>query len=284
MFILPLSQNITKKMCRKLSLSLPYLCTFLGILSCLFLGGCAAQKRVLYLQDIEAFEQSQIVAAYQIRFKPLDRITVVVSSQNPELAVPFNSSSAVPAMSEGGAPATTELQPLTISADGMLDMPVIGKIQAAGLTRSELSDAIADAIRDGGYVDDPTVNIQFIDMYVNVIGEVQKPDQYEISSDQVTIFEAIAMAGDLTIQGQRKNVTVIREVDGVRTVGTLDLRSKNIFTSPFFYLQQGDIVWVKPNRSRAKSGQIDPNQGLYFSLVGTLVSVATLVATLVLAK
>ena len=225
----------------------------LGIL----LVSCSAQKRVWYLQDAQPFTPEQIAENGQIRIKPLDRLTIVVNSKDPELAVPFNSA--------------TSYNSLT---------GTIGPIQCKGKTRSELAQAIAKKIIDGGYINDPTVNVQFADMKISVIGEVARPGFYDVTRDKVSIFDALAMAGDMTVYGVRSEVAVTREVDGVRTIEYLDLTSTDIFNSPAFYLQQNDVVYVKPNKYKAQTGEISQNRNFYLSLVGTAISVATLIVTL----
>ena len=236
----------------------------LGIL----LVSCSAQKRVWYLQDAQPFTPEQIAENGQIRIKPLDRLTIVVNSKDPELAVPFNSAT------------SQALQMRTVDENGMLEMPVIGKIECKGKTRSELAQAIAKKIIDGGYINDPTVNVQFADMKISVIGEVARPGFYDVTRDKVSIFDALAMAGDMTVYGVRSEVAVTREVDGVRTIEYLDLTSTDIFNSPAFYLQQNDVVYVKPNKYKAQTGEISQNRNFYLSLVGTAISVATLIVTL----
>lgn len=255
----------------------------IGLIAVLF-ASCSAQKRVWYLQDAQDYTPEQIEETGQIRIKPLDRLTVVVNSLNPELAVPFNASSSYNSLT--GAPSTSStatassLQIRTVDENGMLDMPIIGKIKCSGLTRNELAQAIADKIREGGYINDPSVNIQFADMKISVIGEVAKPGHYAITRDKISIFDALAMAGDITVYGIRTEVAVQREVDGVRCIEYLDLTSKDIFDSPAFYIQQNDIIYVKPNKYKAQVGEISQNRNFYLSLISTAVSVTTLIVTL----
>ena len=249
----------------------------------ILLVSCAAQKRVWYLQDAQPFTPEQIAENGQIRIKPLDRLTIVVNSKDPELAVPFNSSTSYNSLtgnSVSNAASSQALQMRTVDEKGMLDMPVIGKIECAGKTRSELAEAIAEKIKEGGYINDPTVNVQFADMKISVIGEVLRPGFYDGTRDKISIFDALAMAGDMTVYGVRSEVIVTREVDGVRTIQVLDLTSKEIFDSPAFYLQQNDVVYVKPNKYKAQAGEISQNRNFYLSLVGTAISVATLIVTL----
>lgn len=248
----------------------------------LLLTACAAQKRVWYMQDAQLHTPEQIAQAGQIRIKPLDRLTIIVNSRNPELAVPFNSSSSFNSLSGGSSTSgsATSLQVRTVDEEGMLDMPVIGRIECRGLTRSELARAIADRIVAGGYINDPTVNVQFADMKISIIGEVAHPGAYAIEQDRVSIFDALAMAGDITVYGIRTEVLVTRETEGVREIIPIDLTSKEAFSSPAYYLQQNDIIYVKPNKYKAQSGEISQNRNFYLSLVGTAISVATLIITL----
>lgn len=251
----------------------------LGIL----LVSCSAQKRVWYLQDAQPFTPEQIAENGQIRIKPLDRLTIVVNSKDPELAVPFNSATSYNSLTGtnvSSAANSQALQMRTVDENGMLEMPVIGKIECKGKTRSELAQEIADKIREGGYISDPTVNIQFADMKISVIGEVARPGQYNITNDRISLLDALSLAGDLTIYGVRSDIKVIREENGVRTTATLDLTSQDIYDSPYFYLQQNDVVYVKPNKYRAQAGEISQNRSFYISLVSTAVSVATLIVTL----
>ena len=251
----------------------------LGIL----LVSCSAQKRVWYLQDAQPFTPEQIAENGQIRIKPLDRLTIVVNSKDPELAVPFNSATSYNSLTGtnvSSAANSQALQMRTVDENGMLEMPVIGKIECKGKTRSELAQAIAKKIIDGGYINDPTVNVQFADMKISVIGEVARPGHYDVTRDKISIFDALAMAGDLTIYGQRENVALIREENGMRTVHYFDLKKPDILASPYFYLQQDDVVYVTPNKYKAQAGEINQNRSFYISLVSVAVSVATLLVTI----
>lgn len=282
MFFLPLHTKITRVLQNYFEMK--RIKAFALLLGVVVLASCASQKRVIYLQDTQADEQIKIAQDYQIRIKPLDRLTVVVNSRDPELAAPFNTSTSLNSLT--GTPLSTyssnsaSLQIRTVDENGDLDMPIIGPIQCKGKTRSELAQEIADKIREGGYISDPTVNIQFADMKISVIGEVARPGQYDITNDRISLLDALSLAGDLTIYGVRSDVKVIREENGVRTTASLDLTSQDIYDSPYFYLQQNDVIYVKPNKYRAQAGEISQNRSFYISLVSTAVSVATLIVTL----
>jgi polysaccharide export outer membrane protein len=161
-------------------------------------------------------------------------------------------------------------------------MPLIGKIECKGKTRSELSNEIAKKIIDGGYINDAMVNIQFADMKVFVLGEVNRPGEYNITRDKITILEALAMAGDMTIYGNRENVAVIRRGTGKEyEVFNLNFLEGNQMTSPAFYLQQGDVVYIQPNKYKAATAEINQNRTFWISIASTLITATSLVLTIV---
>lgn len=250
----------------------------------ILLGACDAQRRVLYLQDIESGSEIVMPEDYIIRIKPHDQLTVVVNSQNPELAMPFNTSTSYNALN-GTAVSTTanenSLQTLTVSDDGYITLPIIGDVKCAGLTREELEHAIEAKIIKGEYIDAPKVNVRFANLTVSILGEVSKPGRYDIRKDQLTIFEALALAGDMTIYGNREDVAVIRQVDGKNIVTKLDLRSQDSFLSPCFYIEQNDVIIVSPNKYKAATAEINQNRSFWISLASTAISLATLVLTVI---
>ena len=158
--------------------------------------------------------------------------------------------------------------------------PVAEPVKVAEAKIDVPAAPVARKIEAGGYISDPTVNIQFADMKISVIGEVARPGQYDITNDRISLLDALSLAGDLTIYGVRSDVKVIREENGVRTTASLDLTSQDIYDSPYFYLQQNDVIYVKPNKYRAQAGEISQNRSFYISLISTAVSVATLIVTL----
>ena len=263
-------------------LKIGFLCTiFLALCS------CSAVKRTVYLQDIADNSQVQTAVEQPIKIKPFDRLIVVVTSKDAELAAPFNVMTSYNSLSNNPMGQSTvsnsqSLQVRTVDENGELYMPVIGKVTCAGKTRAEVSNAIAKAIIDGGYIADAAVNIQFADMKLFVLGEVAKPGQFDVTRDQITILEALAMAGDMTIYGNRANVSVVRKENGVTKAHIVNLLDSSCFNSPAYYLQQGDVVYVQPKKQRAASGEINQNRNFWISITSTLISAATLVATIIL--
>ena len=253
------------------------------ILGALLLASCATNKRAAYIQQVQTDIPTAIEQDYQIRIKPLDRLTVTINSKDPELAAPFNAASSynsLNGLSSYSSSSNGNLQILTVDKEGKIQLPIIGEIDCDGLTRNELAKKIENTIRENGMVHDPIVIIQFADVKFSVLGEVARPGQFSITKDRISLFDALAMAGDLTIYGQRENVALIREENGMRTVHYFDLKNPDILTSPYFYLQQDDVVYVTPNKYQAQAGEINQNRSFYISLVSVAVSVATLLVTI----
>jgi polysaccharide export outer membrane protein len=239
---------------------------------------------VLYLQDIESGSEITLPDNYQIRLKPLDQLTVVVNSKDPKLAQPFNSASSYNSLSTtGGVTNATEnsLQVFTVDNRGYITLPIIGQVKCAGLTRQELEAEIEKRISESNYIAEPQVNVRFADLAITIIGEVNKPGRYDIKRDNISIFEALALAGDMTIYGNREDVAVIRQIDGKSVVTKLDIRSKEVFESPCYYLEQNDIVIVSPNKYKAATAEINQNRTFWISLASTGISLATLIITII---
>lgn len=251
----------------------------------LLLSSCTAIQRTAYIQDAQDNAAVNVAHESQIRIKPHDRLTVVVSSKDPELASPFNvmtsyNSLTNSPMGQTSVNGSQSLQIRTVGADGNLYMPIIGNVQCVGKTRTELADMIAKRIIDGGYIADAAVNIQFADMKLFVMGEVARPGEFDVTRDQVTILEALAMAGDMTIYGNRENVTVVRKENGQTKTYRVNLLDAQCFASPAYYLQQGDVVYVQPKKQRAATGEINQNRSFWISIASTFLSAASLLMTI----
>lgn len=243
----------------------------------LFISSCGSQKDISYLQGAPEGYIQQIDKLFEVKIKPDDLISIMVNSRDTELAQMFN----LPMVSyQTGTRATGQNTVLAylVDSQGNIDFPQLGPIYVEGMTRSELTSHIKQELISKGYINDPIVTIQFQNYQVSVIGEVVRPGSFSISSDRVTIFDALSMAGDLTIYGQRDNVRVIREENGQRIIAVVDLRSADILNSPFYYLQQNDVVYVEPNRARAGQSEINTNRtvGTYASILSVLISIASL--------
>lgn len=243
-------------------------------------SACNSTKEVVYLQDVVPLKQQDIERKYEVFIHEDDLLSIMVNSKDPELALPFN----MPLVTyQIGSESSGQQRVLgyLVDTNGDIDFPILGKIHVAGLSRLELRDLIKKKLISGDYIKDPVVTVQFLNYKVSVMGEVARPGSFTITGDRITLLEALSMAGDLTIYGRRDRVAVIREENGKRTILFHDLRSSDIFTSPCYYLQQNDIVYVEPNK--AKAGQRDINQNnsvsVWLSAVSVLAAVASLLVT-----
>lgn len=247
----------------------------------LVLTGCAAPERVLYFQDLDKGLQQNIEQSYEIKIRPDDILGITVSARNPELALPFN----LPATSytlEAKSSGLTGQLGYQVDNEGYIAFPQLGKIKVLGMSRSELANEITRRLQEKNYLQDPVVTVTFQNFKVSVMGEVKTPKVIDVKSDRITVLEALAEAGDLGIQAKRDRVAVIREVNGQRTVHYLDLRSSEIFKSPYYYLQQNDVVYVEPNNAKTiqnRSTQVT-SVGTWVSVFSSIMSVTTLIVTL----
>ena len=243
--------------------------------------GCRSSKKIVYLQDVVPLKQQEIEQKYEVFIHNDDLLSIMVNSKNPELALPFN----MPLVSYqlgSESPGVQRVLGYLVDVNGNIDFPILGKLHVAGLTRLQLTEMIKERLISEDLIKDPIVTVQFLNYKISVMGEVSRPGSFNISSDRVTLLEALSMAGDLTIYGRRDRVAVISEKDGKRTILFHDLRSSDIFNSPCYYLQQNDIVYVEPNKVKAEQSGINQNKsvGVWLSAASILVSIASLVVTL----
>lgn len=250
------------------------------------LAACKAPENIVYLQDVQTEEQLNVATLQMIRIRPGDQLSIIVSSRNPELCNIFNL--AVPYRYVGAtnfSGSSTQTGYFTVDKDGSIDYPVFGQIDVTGLTRQELAKKIKDMIVNGDYIKDPVVTVEYANLAFSVLGEVTSPGKYNIAKDRVTLLEALSMARDLTINGCREDVLVLREnTDGSTQSYRVNLTSSALMESPVYYLQQNDVVYVSPNAQRRRQSEATGNTIMtptfWLSITSTLCTVATLVYTL----
>ncbi len=263
-------------------------CIFLMFVSLLFLGSCATPKNIAYFQNRTNDVPEQIEKHAGIVIQPKDMLSIVVSGKNPELVAMFN----LPVVSyQAGSEIVTSgsqlrLMGYVVDNDGCIDFPILGRLKVAGLTRWDVSEMIKQKLIDDGYLSDAVVVVEFMNFKVSVIGEVNAPGTYSIEGDKVTVLQAISLARDLTIFGQRENVTVIRERDGERVMYQINLCDVSMFDSPAYYLQQNDIVYVEPSEIKARQSTTDDKAlrmtSIMVSSGSLLVSIATLIISILM--
>lgn len=223
----------------------------------LMLAACTSNKEVAYIHDAERNVAMPILNNYGSTLEPGDLLYIHVDSQNPEAVLQFNEETNRRSTAKGYSGNLTTPHGYLVSTTGKITMPILGVMQAAGLTQQQLADSISRAIKDRGYVNDALVTVKLQNFRVTVIGEVKKPQQLHGDGNRMTIFEALAQCGDVTMYGLRNCVTVIRTTGTTQTVDTLDLTSREVLNSPYYYLQQNDIVYVEPNDRRKRQAYRD---------------------------
>lgn len=251
----------------------------------LLMSGCAAPKHIGYFQDLEHGNPEEILKTANITVKPEDKISIVVNSKDPLLADMFNLpivSHRVGFTQSSSLSQSQQISCYTVDQQGEIDFPVLGKIQVAGKDREEIAAIIKQKLVEKKYVNDPVVTVEFANLYISVLGEVNKPGRYNIDRDKVSLLDAIGMAGDLTIFGKRDNVVVIREEDGKQVSYKVDLTSAYaLYASPVYYLRQKDVVYVEPNDTRKRQSTVNGNNVRSTSFWISLASLLTTISVLI---
>jgi len=255
------------------------------------LTGCKAYKNIVYVQNAGtavSYSDTTKSKIPDVTLKIGDLLIITVNdATTPEAAQPFNlplipgGESLNSYSSTTAAGGTGTIQNYLIDIDGNITFPVLGKIHAAGMSKMALSAYIKSHIYPQYLKEEPIIYIRYANYKVSVLGEVNRPGLCEIKNERINIFEAIAMAGDLTIYGQRENVLLVREtVGGKRESIRIDLRDARLIDSPYYYLQQNDVLYVQPNAPKSRSGLISSVESMSLSVIGTVISITTLLVTL----
>ena len=252
----------------------------------LALASCNPQtyKKINYLQDVKQDTTMTMKINKGIIIQPQDQMSIIVTSRDPKMAIPFNLSvsSYYSGTELGATGASQRLTGYVVDNAGNIQFPSLGELHVAGLNRWELQELIRERLAESGLLRDAIVTVEFLNFKISVLGEVASPGSYTVTGDKITILQALALARDLTIYGQRNNVQVIREQNGKRQIFTLDLTSTGIFTSQAYYLQQNDVVYVTPSPVRAGQGEINENYFKSGSFWISLASISATMATLII--
>ena len=241
---------------------------------------CSAPKNVAYLWNSNDVDLSQSQYLYDAKIMPKDILTITVNTVNPEASAPFNLIVRSTLTSTSSTIGTTggSLQTYLVDNEGGIDFPVIGYIKVGGLTKRECEKFIHDKVKPYlNAAENPVVTVRMSSYSISVLGEVNKPGSYQVSREKINILEALAQAGDLTIYGVRERVKLIREdAQGHKQIHTVNLNDANILTSPYYYLQQNDILYVEPNKVKAQNSTIGQSTTLWISATSILISMASL--------
>ena len=250
----------------------------------LMLSSCHTPN-VAYFSDLKDGQTEAILQKLEIRIRPEDKLSIVIKSKDPMLADLFNLPVIAHRVGYSQTSLTNTSQQLsvyTVDSQGCIDFPVLGTIQVAGLKREEVAAKIKSELINSNQIKDPVVTVEYANNAFDVLGEVTRPGRYVFDRDRLTLLDAISMAGDLTIYGQRENVLVMRENGEQRTTYRVNLLSgKELYESPVFYLQQNDVIVVEPNEYRARQATVNGNNvrstSFWISIASLLTSICVLV-------
>lgn len=223
-----------------------------GLLMAVFFGvlSCASPKKIVYLQNASA-NAGKNATSYELLIQPDDMLQIIISAENPEVAAPYNlKSGPVNGVMGGQSQGDTYL----VDKNGEIDFPQLGKVALKGLTRLEAIDKLKELLKD--HISNPIIHLRIANFKISVLGEVSSPGVRNVSGERITLLEALSMSGDLTIFGKRKNIMVIREKDGEKTIERVDITQADFINSPYYYLAQNDVIYVEPNKTQVNSSVI----------------------------
>ncbi len=246
---------------------------FLALVLLLGFSSCVPYERLVNFNEGDAFEvkSGESFSVPELIVRTDDVLQISVQSWDEEAAEPFNVSAEQNARSSN----QNMIVGYLVNSNGEIDFPVLGAVKVEGLTTKQVRDTLIEQLQ--GYLNDASVNVRIINFKISVLGEVKTPGTIILQEEQVTILEALSQVGDLTPYGNRSNILVIRELEGKRFYGRLDLHDTNVFSSPYFYLQQNDVVYVEPIEEKAATINTQFNKLAPWATV--IVSFATLIVS-----
>lgn len=242
-------------------------------------GSCGSTKDVAYFQNSKDVDLSHSQYLYDARILPKDQLTITVSTTDDQAAVPFNMTVPTPySVNSRSTYSQAMLQTYLVDNEGFISFPIIGQLKVGGLTKSEAERMIESKIKP--YMseqENPIVTVRMTGYQISVIGEVNRPGTFTVSREKITVLEALAQAGDLTIYGVRNNVQLIREdAKGQKSIYFINLNDANLINSPYYYLQQNDVLYVTPNNVKAQNSSVGSMTTLWFSATSILISLTSL--------
>ena len=244
----------------------------------LALSACGTPQQIAYFQDFNQNPDTLInLKSAVITAKPTDKLYIGVKSKDPQISQLFNLTGTATTSS-----IAKDAYYYTVDSKGNIDFPVLGTLHVAGRTREQIAEGIKKVLVERNLVRDPVVTVSLKHLHYSVMGEVARPGQYEIEDEKVTILDALSKAGDLTIYGTREDVMVLRQENGHQKIYKINLCSGNsVFNSPVYYLQQNDVVYISPNKTKARQSTVNGNNvrstGFWISLASLATSVAVLI-------
>lgn len=258
-------------------------CYLLLLAVVLLFSACKSAKNIAYLEGAESLTTDQLAQSSQsfnATIKPNDLLRIVVSgSEDADTYIPFNITTSTPS-NQNYVYTQASLQNYLVDSKGTIDFPVLGKQTVINQTTDAVAKTITQKLRR--YLKgDIVVTVRFADYKISVLGEVARPGAFTVTDEKINVLQALSMAGDLTIYGRRDVVKILRELpDGQKNIVTLNLNDKNLIFSPYFYLQQGDVVYVEPNQAKAKGSDVGSATSILISVASVVIGVASLIVTI----
>lgn len=254
----------------------------LSIVAAFAITSCGSYKQVAYFQNIDSISLAASKGLHDAKIMPKDMLTITVTTTDPKAAIPFNLSYNQSTNGSGGSYGAQSYIPYLVDNDGCIKFPVIGKLRVVGMTKREIEDLITEKVKP--YLaeeENPIVTVMMANYSVCVTGEVRNPGVFTIENEKISIIEALTKAGDLTIQGKRQNILLIREgANGQKEHHRLNLNDAELINSPFYYLKQNDIIYVEPNKIKARTATIDTSITYWLGLTSSVISLSTLLITI----
>lgn len=248
------------------------------ILIVVMFSSCVSKKDIIYFQN-DQIDQTKVSNSYKTIIKPDDVLQITITALDVDAVRPFNLSAVTYSTSSNSAIGVAQQQTYLVDTKGEIDFPVLGKLKIGGLTRDELIEFLKSKL-EPDYILNPNINVRISNYKITVLGDVKMPGSYIIPNERITILEAIGLAGDLNISAERDNILVQREEGGKKVQYRVNLLSNNLFTSPVYYLQQNDVVYVEPNYANIQSASSNSNTSLIISISSVLVALMTSISLL----
>lgn len=234
---------------------------------------CVTSKEIIYFQDEAISQDNQVSLKSAIIYKPNDLLFISIGGDKDAVA-PFNLPAISYSTSSVAANGDLKMPTYLVDNNGNIEYPVLGSITLGGLTREQATMLLKNRLSE--YIKDPIVNIRLINFTVTVLGEVNNPGTFTVEDERISLTEALGLAGDLTIHGKRENVFLIRESDGKKQYTKIDLTSISSLSSPAYYLQQNDVLYIEPNKAKVRSASYNENNGIIISAIATLATIAAI--------
>lgn len=237
-------------------------------------------KEIAYISDAQRDSAQDILAVYTATILPGDQLYIYVESKTPESVIPFNQETHRVAIANSGIieenqQLVAEVEGYFVSEKGTINFPILGQLSVVGITQDSLKHYLEQRLKEDGYVIDPVVTTKLMNFRVTVVGEVRAPQQIHVPGTRLTILEALAICGDITDYGQRENVVIMRDENGQKTLGEVDLTKKEMLDSPYYYLHNNDVVYIEPNDRQKRMSDRNDDIPRYISIGVSVWSIIT---------